>query len=98
MPHKLALDYALARETSHGSTLYLTQPIGGGQVRTLLSGFFVNQGMVAVRGAIGYGRDKGTVRDGVGGSEGLSAMDEARNVGQNVVQMLKRLHPTCQLR
>ena len=81
------------------ASVVVARRVGGGQVRTLLSGFFVVQGMIAIRGAIGYGyREKGAVREGVGGSEGLSAMDEARNVGHNIVQMLKRLNPTCQLR
>jgi multimeric flavodoxin WrbA len=80
------------------ASVVVTRRVGAGQVRTLLSGFFVVQGMVAVRGAIAYGREKGAVREGIGGSEGLTAMDEARNVGRNVVEMLKRLNPTCQLR
>ena len=67
--------------------------VGAGQVRTLLSAFFSIQGMIAVRGAIGYAREKGDIKNGIGGSEGLTAMDEARNVGQNVIQMLKRLSP-----
>ena len=75
------------------AAVVVARRVGAGQVRTLLSAFFVVQGMIAVRGAIGYGRDKGAVREGIGGSEGLTAMDEARNVGQNVVQMLKRLPP-----
>ncbi len=75
------------------AAVVVARRVGAGQVRTLLSSFFVIQGMIAVRGAIGYGRDKGAVREGIGGSEGLTAMDEARNVGQNVVQMLKRLPP-----
>ena len=80
------------------ASVVVARRVGAGQVRTLLSGFFVVQGMIAVRGAIAYGQEKGAVREGIGGSEGLSAMDEARNVGQNIVQMLKRLNPTCQLR
>jgi multimeric flavodoxin WrbA len=65
--------------------------IGGGQTRTLLYGFFMAHGMIPVRGAIGYGRDKGDVKQGVGASVGLSALDEARIVGTEVVGMLRQL-------
>ncbi len=65
--------------------------VGGRQTRTLLFDFFINQGMVVTRGAIGYGRQKGEVRQGVGGTQGLSALEEARNAGKEVVQMLQRL-------
>ncbi len=73
------------------ASVVVARRVGAGQVRTLLSGFFVNQGMIAVRGAIGYGRGKGEIRQGVGGAEGVSALEEARSVGKSIVQMLKRL-------
>ncbi len=73
------------------ASVVVARRIGAGQVRTLLSGFFVNQGMIPVRGAIGYGRAKGEIRQGVGGAEGLTALDEARNVGRDIIQTLKRL-------
>jgi hypothetical protein len=47
--------------------------------------------MVPVRGAIGYGREKGDVREGVGGTQGLTALQEARDLGERVVNMVKRL-------
>ena len=65
--------------------------IGGRQTRTLLYDYFINQGTIVTRGAIGYGRKKGEVREGVGGTQGLSALEEARNAGKEVVQMLQRL-------
>ena len=65
--------------------------VGGRQARTLLYDYFIGQGMIVTRGAIGYGRQKGEVREGVGGTQGLSALEEARNAGKEVVQMLQRL-------
>jgi multimeric flavodoxin WrbA len=65
--------------------------IGAAQTRNLLYGFFVSQGMIPVQAAIGYGREKGDVRQGVGGSLDLSALEEARNAGLEVVQMLQKL-------
>lgn len=65
--------------------------VGAGQTRNLLYGFFIAQGMIPVRGAIGYGPEKGEVRKGVGGTRDLSAMEEARSVGTDIVQMLQRL-------
>ena len=65
--------------------------VGAGQTRNLLYGYFLSQGMIPVRGAIGYGREKGDVRSGVGGSRDLSAMEEARGVGTDIVRMLQGL-------
>ena len=65
--------------------------IGGRQTRTLLYDYFINQGTIVTRGAIGYGRKKGEVREGVGGFQGFSALEEARNAGKEVVEMLQRL-------
>jgi len=62
--------------------------VGAGQTRNLLYGFFMAHGMLPVRGAIGYGRERGEVKQGVGGSIGLSALEEAKNVGTDVVQMV----------
>ena len=64
--------------------------VGAGQTRNLLYGFFMAHGMLPVRGAIGYGREKGEVKQGVGGSPGLSALEEAKNVGTDVVQMVRQ--------
>ena len=65
--------------------------VGAGGTRNLLYGFFMSQGMVPVRGAIGYGREKGEVREGVGGAEGSTALEEARTVGKDLVQMVRQL-------
>jgi multimeric flavodoxin WrbA len=65
--------------------------VGAAQTRNLLYGFFVSQGMIPVRAAIGYGRERGDVRQGVGGGLDLSALEEARNAGLEVVQMLQKL-------
>jgi multimeric flavodoxin WrbA len=64
--------------------------VGAGQTRNLLYGYFMAQGMMPVRGAIGYGREKGDVKQGVGGSINLSALEEARIVGTDVVRMVGR--------
>jgi multimeric flavodoxin WrbA len=65
--------------------------IGAGQTRVQLYGWFMAQGMVPVRGAVGYGREKGDVRTGDGAGIGVTAMEEARTVGKDIVDMLKKL-------
>jgi len=65
--------------------------VGAAQTRSLLYSFFMAQGMIPARGTIGYGREKGDVRQGVGGAHGLSALEEARTVGGDVVQMVQQL-------
>ncbi len=65
--------------------------VGAGQTRNLLYSYFIGQGMIPIRGAIGYGREKGDVKQGVGGAHGLSALEEARTVGTDVVQMVRQL-------
>jgi len=47
--------------------------------------------MIIAGGGIGYGQNKGDVREGVGGSPVLSALEEARAVGRNVAWMVERL-------
>ena len=64
--------------------------VNAGQTRNLLYGFFMSHGMVPVRGAIGYGRERGDVKQGVGGAQGLSALEEARTVGTDLVQMVRQ--------
>ena len=46
----------------------------------------------AAGGGIGYGREKGEVLTGPGGMPGVSAVDEARSVGRNVVRTFNRLN------
>jgi multimeric flavodoxin WrbA len=65
--------------------------IGGGQTRVQLFGWFISQGMIPVRGAIGYGREKGDVRTGEGAGIGTTALEEARATGKDIVEMLKKL-------
>ncbi|MFH0768480.1 MAG: flavodoxin family protein [Chloroflexota bacterium] len=65
--------------------------VGAAQTRSLLYSYFMAQGMIPVRGAIGYGREKGEVRQGVGGTQGLSALEEARAAGVDVVQMVQQI-------
>ena len=65
--------------------------VGAGQVLSLLYSYFNAQRMVIAGGGIGYGRGKGEVRDGVGGSPALSALEEARAVGKSVVRLAKQL-------
>ncbi|MFC1864403.1 flavodoxin family protein [Chloroflexota bacterium] len=65
--------------------------VGAGQTRSLLYSYFMAQGMILVRGGIGYGMAKGDVRQGVGGTQGLSALEEARSVGKDIVEMVGRL-------
>ena len=65
--------------------------VGAGQTRSMLYGYFMSHGMVPVRGAIGYGRERGEVTQGVGGAHGVTAMEEARTVGIDLVQMARQL-------
>ncbi len=65
--------------------------VGAGQTRNLLYGFFMAHGMIPVRGAVGYGRERGAVTTGVGGAHGKSALEEARAAGKEVVEMARRL-------
>jgi multimeric flavodoxin WrbA len=65
--------------------------IGAGQTRVQVQGWFITQGMVALRGAIGYGSEKGEVRTGVGGGIGTTAMDECRSTAKEIVEMLGKL-------
>ena len=65
--------------------------IGATQTRNLLYAFFIGHGMMPVKGAIGYGLEKGEVREGVGSARGVSALQEARKAGADVIEMLQRL-------
>lgn len=68
--------------------------LGAAQVRTLLFSYFIGQKMLVAGGGIGYGQEKGDVRQGVGGSPNTTALDEARETGAAVVSLLKRLGKT----
>ena len=69
--------------------LVVARRVGAGQVLSLLYSYFMVQRMVIAGGGIGYGREKGDVREGVGGAPTLSALQEARAIGKNVVWMLE---------
>ena len=65
--------------------------VGGGQVLGLMYSYFSVQRMITAGGAIGYGREKGEVNEGPGGSPVLTAIQEAQAIGRNVVRMKGRL-------
>lgn len=65
--------------------------LGAGQVLSILYPFFAVHRMIIAGGGVGYGVEKGDVREGVGGSPTLSALEEARAVGRNVVRMAEQL-------
>jgi multimeric flavodoxin WrbA len=71
--------------------LVVTRRVGAIQARSLLYSFCIAQGMVVAGGAIGYGREPGDVLTGVGGGIDMSAMEEARLLGANMVQLARRL-------
>lgn len=73
------------------AALVAARRVGAGQVLSLLYSFFTIHRMVIAGGGIGYGRKKGEVREGVGGSPTLSALEEARAVGKSVVRMIEQL-------
>lgn len=66
--------------------------IGASQTRSQLYAFFVAMGMAVTRGAVGYGRAKGDVLTGEGAGINISAVDEARNTGREVVEVFARLY------
>lgn len=65
--------------------------VGAAQTRSLLYSYFIAQKMIVAGGGIGYGREKGEVRHGVGGAISMSALEEAREVGIDMVRLIKRL-------
>ena len=65
--------------------------VGAGQVLSLLYSWFNSHRMITVGGAIGYGRDKGEVREGTGGGHGSTALGEAKAIGKAVYGMINRI-------
>ncbi len=65
--------------------------VGAGQTRVQLYGWFMSQGMIPVRGAIGYGREKGDVKTGEGANIGMTALEEARATANEVIELVKKL-------
>ena len=71
--------------------LVVTRRVGAIQARSLIYAFCIAQGMIVAGGAIGYGREPGDVLTGVGGGIDMSAMEESRLLGANVVHLAKKL-------
>ena len=71
--------------------IVVTRRVGAGQTRNLLYSFFVAHKMIVTKAGIGYGRKKGEVREGVGGTHGTMALEEARVVAKDVVDMVALL-------
>ena len=67
--------------------LVAVRRVGGGQVLSLLYTYFMAQRMTIAAGGIGYGREVGEVKQGVGGTPSKSAFEEARGVGKNIVRL-----------
>jgi multimeric flavodoxin WrbA len=74
-----------------GASVLALRRLGASQTRVHIYGWFLTHGMVPVKGAIGYGREKGDVRTGDGAGIGITALEEARETGRDVMAMLKRL-------
>jgi len=60
-------------------------------VLSLLYSWFTVQRMITAGGCIGYGRDKGEVREGPGGGPGSTALGEAGAIGKAMVRMVDRV-------
>jgi len=73
------------------AALVVARRIGAGQVLSLLYTFFTVHRMVIAGGAVGYGREKGEVVHGPGGSPTLSALEEARALGRSLARMVNRM-------
>ncbi|MCL2877185.1 MAG: hypothetical protein FWF13_00205, partial [Acidobacteria bacterium] len=61
------------------------------QAKSLINSFCIAHGMIVAGGAIGYGREPGDVLTGTGGGINMTAMEEARLLGENVVLLARRL-------
>ena len=82
---------ALKLKGKVAASILAVRRIGGGQTRNLLYGFFMVHGMVPVKGAIGYARQKGEVLEAPGSGVNITALEEARIVGTDIVQMIRRM-------
>jgi multimeric flavodoxin WrbA len=71
--------------------IVVTRRTGAAQSRNLLYSFFIAHKMIVTRAGIGYGREKGEVREGVGGPHGTTALEEARTVAKDVVDLVALL-------
>jgi multimeric flavodoxin WrbA len=91
MDRMFALLRQRALKDKVAGALVVTRRVGAIQARSLIYGFCIAQGMIVAGGAIGYGREPGDVLTGVGGGIDMSAIDEARLLGTNVVRLANRL-------
>jgi len=91
MDRMFALLRQRALKDKVAGALVVTRRVGALQARSLLYAFSIAQGMVVAGGAIGYGREPGDVLTGVGGGIDMSALEEARLLGANVVTLARRL-------
>ena len=71
------------------AAIVVARRVGASQVLGLLYSYFQAQRMIVAGGGIGYGKEKGEVRHGTGGAVSLTAIEEARAVGRNVVRMIE---------
>ncbi len=65
--------------------------VGAGQVLSLMYTYFTAQRMIIAGGGIGYGREKGEVRDGPGMSPVFSALEEASAIGRAVAKRINSM-------
>jgi multimeric flavodoxin WrbA len=91
MDRMFALLRRRALKDKVAGAIVVTRRVGAIQARSLLYSFCIAQGMIVAGGAIGYGREVGDVLTGVGGGIDMSALDEARLLGANVAQLIRRL-------
>jgi multimeric flavodoxin WrbA len=91
MDRMFALLQRRALKDKVAGALVVTRRVGAIQARSLIYAFCIAQGMIVAGGAIGYGREPGDVLTGVGGGIDMSAMEESRLLGANVVNLAKRL-------
>jgi len=66
--------------------------LGAARTLSLLYSYMLSHKMIVAGGAIGYGwRGKGEVKEGVGGGAYSSALEEARNLGKEIVSLCQKL-------
>ena len=61
--------------------------VGAGNVLSILYQYFVTNRMLIAGGAVGFGREKGAVREGSGIAPNTSALEEARRLGKAMVSL-----------
>ncbi|MDD5081997.1 MAG: flavodoxin family protein [Dehalococcoidales bacterium] len=71
--------------------IVIARRVGAGQVLSLLYSYFLAHRMYVAGGSIGYGRDRGDVKDGVGGGADTTALGEARNLGRAIISLHEQL-------